>query len=70
MTNNELIKLSVALINDEAFLNTSCENIISTIKNAYIFKDIDIIELSKYINIAQRKKKIIKLNEKILESKI
>ena len=44
--------------------NTIVNNIILTIQNVSFCQDLDMLELRKKLNIAQRRKKLIKINEK------
>jgi len=60
----DLIKLAYALINDAAFKNTSVNNIIHTIQRSCIYEKMNFEELKIYLNIVQRKRKLIEINKK------
>lgn len=60
-----LNRIAHDLVNDEVFLNNSVDKIIGVIKDLYVFNDINMIELTKLMNIEQRKLKLKKINKSI-----
>ena len=64
MEDKKLIELAYCIVNDVIFKNTTVDNIILVIKYTYVFKDIDIDKFRIFLNISQRRKKLIELDEK------
>ena len=64
MEDKKLIELAHFIVNDVIFKNTTVDNIILVIKDTYVFKDIDIDKFRIFLNISQRRKKLIELDEK------
>jgi len=60
----DIKELAKDLVNDSVFKNTNVDNIICVVEGLSFCQDLDMIELRKYINIAQRSKKLIKINGK------